>query len=55
MYTARLERKVCISESAQCFHFEFVFDELESFPFTAGQFISAVATEIGRASCRERV
>jgi ferredoxin-NADP reductase len=45
MYTARLERKVCISESAQCFHFEFVFDELESFPFTAGQFISAVATD----------
>lgn len=45
LYTARLDRKVCISESAQCFHFEFVLDELESFPFIAGQFISAVAAD----------
>ncbi len=45
MYSARLERKECISESAQCYHFEFVLDELESFPFTPGQFISAVATD----------
>jgi ferredoxin-NADP reductase len=45
IYTARLERKDCISESAQCYHFEFVIDELESFPFTAGQFISAVAED----------
>jgi ferredoxin-NADP reductase len=45
LYTARLERKICISESAQCFHFEFVIDELESFPFAAGQFLSAVATD----------
>ncbi len=45
LYTARLERKECISESAQCFHFEFVIDELESFPFIAGQFISAVAED----------
>jgi ferredoxin-NADP reductase len=44
-YTARLDRKVCISESSQCFHFEFVLDELESFPFTAGQFVSAVAPD----------
>lgn len=43
LYTARLERKVCISESSQCFHFEFVLDELDAFPFTAGQFVSAVA------------
>src|ERR1019366_1642277 len=41
-----LERKECISESAQCFHFEFVIDELESFPFTAGQFVSAVADDV---------
>jgi ferredoxin-NADP reductase len=45
LYTARLERKVCISESAQCFHFEFAIDELESFPFTAGQFVSTVAAD----------
>ena len=45
LYTARLERKRCISESAQCFHFEFVIDALESFPFTAGQFVSTVATD----------
>ena len=43
--TARLQKKVCISESAQCYHFEFVLDQLESFPFTSGQFISAVATD----------
>jgi ferredoxin-NADP reductase len=45
LYTARLERKVCISESAQCYHFDFAIDELESFPFTAGQFISTVAPD----------
>ena len=45
LYTARLERKDCISESAQCYHFEFVLDELESFPFAPGQFISGVAED----------
>ena len=45
LYTARLDRKDCISEFAQCYHFEFVLDELASFPFTAGQFISAVAED----------
>lgn len=44
-YTARLVRKECISESAQTFHFEFVLDELEKFPFIPGQFISAVAND----------
>jgi len=43
--TARLEKKVLISETAQCYHFEFVLDQLESFPFASGQFISAVATD----------
>jgi ferredoxin-NADP reductase len=43
LYTARLVHKECISESAQCYHFEFVLDGLESFDFAAGQFISAVA------------
>ncbi len=42
LYTARLVRKECISQAAQCFHFEFVIDELENFSFTAGQFVSAV-------------
>lgn len=45
LYTARLVRKECISESTQCFHFEFVFDDLESFPFTPGQFVSAVTED----------
>ncbi len=45
LYTARLEQKDCISESTQCFHFQFVLDELESFPFASGQFISAVAED----------
>jgi ferredoxin-NADP reductase len=45
LFTARLEKKVCISEVAQCYHFEFVLDDLKSFPFSAGQFISAVATD----------
>jgi ferredoxin-NADP reductase len=45
LLTARLERKECISEVAQCYHFVFVLDELESFPFTAGQFVSAVAPD----------
>jgi hypothetical protein len=45
LLTARLARKECISEVAQCYHFEFVLDELESFPFAAGQFVSAVAED----------
>jgi ferredoxin-NADP reductase len=43
--TARLERKECISEAAQCYHFTFVLDDLVSFPFAAGQFVSAVAPD----------
>jgi ferredoxin-NADP reductase len=46
LYTARLEKKDCISESAQCYHFEFALDELASFPFAAGQFVSAVAEDV---------
>jgi len=45
IYTARLARKECISEPAQCFHFEFVIDELEHFPYSSGQFVSAVAED----------
>jgi Flavodoxin reductases (ferredoxin-NADPH reductases) family 1 len=45
LYTARLARKECISEVAQCYHFEFVLDEMESFPYSSGQFVSAVAMD----------
>jgi len=43
--TARLLKKTCLSEQAQCFHFEFAIESLESFEFTAGQFISTVAVD----------
>lgn len=43
--TARLIHKRCISPSAQTYHFEFIIDELESFSFIPGQFISAVAED----------
>ncbi len=45
LLTARLEQKDCISEVAQCYHFVFVIDAVESFPFAAGQFVSAVAED----------
>jgi ferredoxin-NADP reductase len=44
-YTARLTQKACISESAQCYHLEFVIPELESFDLASGQFLSAVAPD----------
>ncbi len=34
---------MCISEAAQCYHFEFEIEGLQSFPYAAGQFVSAVA------------
>ena len=45
LLTARLERKECISEVAQCYHFDFVLDDLENFAFTPGQFVSGVALD----------
>lgn len=45
LYTARLARKVCISEVAQCYHFDFVLEDKERFPFIPGQFVSAVAMD----------
>ena len=45
LYTAHLQRKLCISERAQCFHLEFVVKELDSFNFVPGQFVSAVADD----------
>ena len=43
--TARLLKKTCISESAQCYHFEFAIEGVESFDFHPGQFISTVAVD----------
>jgi ferredoxin-NADP reductase len=45
LFTARLARKDCISEVAQCYHFDWVIDQLESFPYVPGQFVSAVAED----------
>jgi ferredoxin-NADP reductase len=45
LQTARLASKICISEVAQCYHFDFAIDELESFSFASGQFVSAVAPD----------
>src|SRR6202035_4885095 len=52
-YTARLTQKACISESAQCYHLEYELDELETFDFAAGQFLSAVAVD-GRGKTQTR-
>ncbi len=45
LHTARLERKLLLSERTQCYHLEFSVDGLEAFPFEAGQFISTVVTD----------
>ena len=45
LYKARLLRKECISEVAQCYHFLFSVESLESFPYLPGQFVSAVALD----------
>ena len=45
LYTARLARKLLLSDVAQCFHLEFAVDELLEFPFKPGQFVSCVADD----------
>ena len=45
LLTARLLRKECISDVAQCFHFLFSVESVESFPYQPGQFVSAVAKD----------
>ena len=45
LHKARLLRKECISEVAQCYHFVFSVESLESFPYLPGQFVSAVAPD----------
>ena len=45
IFTARLAHKECISAPAQCFHFVFVIEDMESFDYAPGQFVSAVAPD----------
>jgi ferredoxin-NADP reductase len=45
LYTARLTRRLLLSERADCFHLEFTIEELEKFDFLPGQFVSAVALD----------
>jgi ferredoxin-NADP reductase len=53
LMTARLERKVCISEIAQCYQLGFILDGRESFNFLPGQFVSCVAQDAnGRQQTR---
>lgn len=44
-YRARLEKKILLSEPAQCFHLEFSVPELERFDFQPGQFVSTIAID----------
>ena len=45
MYTARLIRRVVLSERAACFHLSFALEELDEFAFEPGQFVSFVAAD----------
>ena len=42
LHTARLINKICLSESAQCFHLEFAVEGMDDFAFKPGQFVSLV-------------
>jgi ferredoxin-NADP reductase len=45
LYTACVDRKLLLSEPAQCFHLDFSVPELESFYFIPGQFVSTMAPD----------
>ena len=45
LLTARLQRKLLLSEPAQCYHLEFAIDEVPQLDFVPGQFISCVAAD----------
>jgi ferredoxin-NADP reductase len=45
VYAARLTRRLLLSEPTACFHLEFTIEELETFDFLPGQFVSTVATD----------
>jgi ferredoxin-NADP reductase len=45
LFTARLTRRLLLSEPVACFHLEFTVEELERFDFQPGQFVSFVALD----------
>ncbi len=45
LFTARLVRKLLLSEAAQCFHLEFTLEGAGGFRFEPGQFVSCVAVD----------
>lgn len=45
IHTARLIRKICLSDPAQCYHLEFAVEGLPHFAFKAGQFVSLLRTD----------
>ena len=45
LFTARLTRRLLLSEPAACFHLEFTVEDLEKFDFQPGQFASFVALD----------
>jgi ferredoxin-NADP reductase len=45
LFVSRLDRKLLLSERAQCFHLEFTAPDLPAFDFVPGQFISMVAED----------
>ena len=46
LYSARLEKKVLLSEPAQTYHLEFSIPGVERFDFAPGQFVSLVAKDL---------
>ncbi len=53
IYTARLTRRLLLSEPAACFHLEFTVEELEKFDFQPGQFVSFLALDpVGKHQTR---
>jgi ferredoxin-NADP reductase len=46
VYTARLTRRLLLSEPAACFHLEFTVEDLEQFDFQPGQFVSFVSLDL---------
>ncbi len=53
LFTAQLQRKLLLSDPGQCYHLEFVIDELSQLDFLPGQFLSCVAVDgNGKAQTR---
>ncbi|MEA2261407.1 MAG: hypothetical protein QOJ51_4232, partial [Acidobacteriaceae bacterium] len=45
IYTARLTRRLLLSEPAACFHLEFTAEGLDQLDFHPGQFVSFLAVD----------